>query len=103
MMHAIATALSAFFNMITTFCHAGEKVAKTADELAGWSHESAASFHDEAKHNRALSLEEAAFKRQQKKKELDALRLAAEGEATVAITQASAKGAKNSAAASVPA
>lgn len=83
MMQTIFTAIAAFFNMITTFCHAGEKVAKTADELAGWSHESAAAFHDEAKHNRALSLEEAAFKRRQKKKELDALQAAEDAPAKI--------------------
>lgn len=89
MMNAIGTAIVAFFNMLTTFCQAGEKVAKTADELAGWSQESAAAFHDEAKHNRALNLEESAFKRQQRKKELDAIRAAADAEATQAIANAS--------------
>lgn len=82
MFNAISTALVAFFNMITTFCHAGEKVARASDNLAGWAEESTATFHDEAKHNRSVSLEEAAFKREQRRKELDAARQAADAKLT---------------------
>ncbi len=95
MMNAIFTAFTAFFSMITTLCNAGDKGAKAVDELAGWAHESAAAFHDESKHNRALSLEEMRFKRMQQERDLTARKLADE-QAQTAITQASAKGGKNS-------
>lgn len=92
MFNSIGIALTAFFSMITSFCHAGEKVAGAADHIAGWGKESAAAFEDEAKHNRALSLEESAFKREQRKKELAAMRAQADAETATVITQAKAKG-----------
>lgn len=100
MFNAITAAFTAFFSMITKLCGAGEKAAGAVDELAGWANESAAAFHDESKHNRQLTLEEMAFKRSQKKKELDALRQAAEAETTTVISQAKGKGATAAVAAS---
>lgn len=94
MFNTIANAINAFFNMITVLCGAGEKAAGAVDHLAGWGKEAAATFEDEAKHDRALSLEEMQFKRAQRKKELDALRLAADAATTTAIAQATSKGAK---------
>lgn len=100
MFDAISRAFTAFFSMLTRLCGAGEKAAGAVDNLAGWAEESSATFHDEAKHNRALSLEEAAFKRTQKKKELAALVAAADAEASTVIAQAAGKGAKSGALAS---
>lgn len=75
MLNTVFASIAAFFTMLTTFFQAGEKVAKATDNLAGWAEESSAAFYDEAKHNRAITLEEAAFKREQKKKELDDQRI----------------------------
>ncbi len=94
MFNTIGVAITAFFNMITVLCGAGEKAAGAVDHLAGWGKEAAATFEDEAKHDRALSLEEQTFKRAQRKKELAAKMAAAEqAETAVAVASKSAKSA----------
>jgi hypothetical protein len=88
MFNTIGVAITAFFNMITVLCGAGEKAAGAVDHLAGWGKEAAATFEDEAKSDRALSLEEQAFKRAMRKKELEAKRIAADAEADAVIKAA---------------
>lgn len=94
MFNTIALAITSFFTMLTTLFSAGEKAAGAVDHLAGWGKESAATFEDEAKHDRELNLEEQAFRRVQRKKELAAKMIAADAEATQVIATASTKAAK---------
>lgn len=86
-MAQLFAALNAFFAMFTTLCMAGEKGAKSLDNLGKWGESATATFADEAEHDRAIALEERAFKRDQKRKELKALQDATATGTTVNATK----------------
>lgn len=102
MFNTVSLAITSFFNMLITLFSAGEKTAGAVDHLAGWGKAAAATFEDEAVHDRELNLEEQAFRRIQRKKELAAKMLAADVEATqlIATVATSSKASKASAATS---
>ncbi len=75
MFNTIGVAIASFFTMLATLFNAGNKAAAAVDHVAGWAEESAATFHEEAKSNREISLDEAAFAREQRKKELQQKRV----------------------------
>jgi hypothetical protein len=56
MLKQMWTALTAVFTMIEYFGHAGTKVAKAADALGGWCEDTAGSFADRAKQERAQAM-----------------------------------------------
>lgn len=73
MFNQVFVALNAFFTMLTTIFAAGEKGAKSLDNLAGWAATSTQVFVDEAESDRELALMERAHAREERRKQLAAI------------------------------
>lgn len=77
MFNQVFVALNAFFTMLTTLFMAGEKGAKSLDNLAGWAATTTASFVDEADSDREIAIMERETAREIRRKELAAKQAAA--------------------------
>lgn len=75
-MQAFWTAFTQLFTMITVLFSAGEKVAKTIDNVAGVGEMKSNTYLKEAAHDQEVAIEEFAFARDKRRAELAAKRAA---------------------------
>lgn len=75
-MQAFMSAFNQFFAMLTSLFGAGEKLAATADNLAGVGQIKSGTYLKEAEHDQEIAIDEYAFAREKRRAELEAKRQA---------------------------
>jgi hypothetical protein len=84
-MQAFWTAFTQLFSMITVLFSAGEKMAKTIDNVAGVGEMKSATYLKEAEHDQEVAVEEFKFAREKRRAELDAKRKSLTSNNTAAL------------------
>jgi hypothetical protein len=75
-MQAFWTAFAQFFGMLTSLFAAGEKAARTLDNIAGVGEMKSSTYLKEAEHDQEVAVAEFAFAREKRRAELAAKRAA---------------------------